>query len=230
MLSGLLRTVADVLLGDSERGRMARTLIRGFIVGDAELHAGVAQLPRPDRREVAHPSLPDISEGNLTNITGRVHKLPRTKEERHKADLAPSSDWPDLQQQLRATIQARGLTRAQAALEVGATPGTFIRWLGPSSHPPAPAARARLRAWVEDPPAADPLPVLASVPVDLPALVLTPGERELLSGYLSLGGDRRDLRLQFGASLDVLEKAAMGQTLAAEIVNNIRGGLANGAS
>ena len=56
MLAEILRSVADVLLADTARGRMARTLLRGFIVGDD------VQNVLPDQRV---RDLPLVAEGRF---------------------------------------------------------------------------------------------------------------------------------------------------------------------
>lgn len=241
MLSGLLRTVADVLLADTERGRMARTLIRGFLVGDdADIQDGpVRSLPQPPDGNVPRSS-------DSSTRTKRVHAPARNSLDLASLESAAKSagfpnqdDWPALRDKVRQAIAAKGLTRRQAATDGGFNPGTFARWLSASARPPGPEALGQLRAWVEgDHPQADVASSAAHPPAEgpaaiaddpLPATRLLDGERERLSGYLSLGGDRHDLRQQFGTARDVLEKAAMGQTLNAAIIDRVRTGL-NGAA
>lgn len=212
MLAEIFRSVANVLLADTVRGRMARQLLRAIIVDDDA-----------DIRDDPVRSLPQPPDGNVPQSSDSP---PRTARERPPARTKPvlaASDWPALRTQVKAAIAAKGLTRAQAATEIGFTPGTFARWLSGSSRPPGPEALERLRAWVKRPAAgsdqhADPLP----------ALTLVQAERDRLSGYLSATTDK-DLRRQFQATRDVVEQAASGATLAAEIIGKVRQGLANGA-
>ncbi len=218
MPSGLLRTVADVLLADTERGRMARTLIRGFIVGDdADSQDGpVRSLPQPQDSTVRQS--PDSST--------------RTKAERPPAKTKPvlASDWPALRDKVRTAIAAKGLTRRQAAAEIGGmAPDTFVRLLGLSSRTPGAAIQARMRAWVEAVGAAPPAEGPAEIADPLPATMLSVSEQTRLSGYLSLGGNQAQLREQFGANRGTIEQAASGATLASEIIGRVRQGLANGA-
>jgi transcriptional regulator with XRE-family HTH domain len=211
MLAGLLRTVADVLLADSARGRMARQLLRGFIIGDG-----------PDIRDGPLRNLPQPPDGNVPRSSDSPTRTAREHAPAKTRPVLAASDWPALRTQVKAAIAAQGLTRAQAATEIGFTPGTFARWLSASSRPPGPEALERLRAWVKRPAAgsdqhADPLP----------ALTLVQAERDRLSGYLGLATDH-DLRRQFRATRDVIEAAASGAELATEIIARVRLGL-NGA-
>ena len=57
--------------------------------------------------------------------------------------------------------------------------------------------------------------------------MLSRQEQDRLLGYLSSGGNRRELKEQFGTDRDTLERAAAGEELAAEIVDRLRAGLHN---
>jgi transcriptional regulator with XRE-family HTH domain len=224
MLGEIFRAATTLFLADIEPSRRLRAAILTTIVGDdTELHAGVAQIHGHDSRDDPVRSLPQHREDNVPRSSDSA---PRTAREHAPARTKPvlaASDWPALRTQVKAAIAAKGLTRAQAATEIGFTPGTFARWLSASSRPPGPEALERLRAWVKRPAAgsdqhADPLP----------ALTLVQAERDRLSGYLGLASDR-DLRRQFQATRDVIEAAASGAELATEIIGKVRQGLANGA-
>jgi len=54
--------------------------------------------------------------------------------------------------------------------------------------------------------------------------MLSRQEQDRLLGYLS-SGTTRELREQFGATRSVLEQAATGEELAADIVGRLRGAL-----
>jgi hypothetical protein len=210
MLAGLLRTVADVLLADSARGRMARQLLRGFIIGDG-----------PDIRDGPVRSLPQPPDGNVPRSSDSP---PRTAREHAPAKTKPvlaASDWPDTAAAIRARLSEQGVSQQALARHLGVPKTAINKAIGPQAKPPSEVLRARLRSWLDDPPAADdPLP---------PATRLLDGERERLSGYLSLGGDRHALREQFGIDRGILEAAAAGDVLAPAIVSRIRTSLSNGA-
>ena len=207
MLTSLLRSVASVLLADTARGRMARLVLRGFIVGDDELQApDVPQLPR----------------------VGAVSDSPATREHA-PAKIKPvlADDWPATAAAIRVRLSEQGVTQQALARRLGVAKTQVNKAIGPGARAPSEALRNKLRAWVEgptDPPAAPNSPKVA----ELPALTLIQAERDRLSGYLGLASDG-DLRRQFQATRDVVEAAASGQTLAAEIIGKVRQGLANGA-
>lgn len=220
MLAEIIRNLAVELLGDSARGRMARQLLRAIISDDdADIpHDPVRSLPRP----------PD---GNVSQSSDSSARTPREHAPaRAKPGLA--SDWPALRAQVKTAIATRGLSRRQAALEGGFNPDSFSKWLSSSSRPPGAAVQVLLRAWVEapdDPPAEGPAAIEGEGD-PLPATMLSGSEQGRLSGYLSAGlASDRDLRRQFQATRDLLEQAAGGEVLAAEIIGKVRQGLANGA-
>ena len=61
-----------------------------------------------------------------------------------------------------------------------------------------------------------------------PLYTLSAAEQQHLAGHLSLGGNARELRDQFGVNRELLDKAAAGEHLAGEIISRLRGALANG--
>jgi hypothetical protein len=80
-----------------------------------------------------------------------------------------------------------------------------------------------LRSWL----AAEPPSQLTE---ELPPFTLTGEERDRLSGHLSLGGNSLELRDRFGATRDLLEKAASGQHLAGDVIEKLRAAISgNGA-
>ena len=201
MLTSLLRSVADVLLADTARGRMARTLLRGFIVGDD------VQNVLPDQRV---RDLPLVAEGDSPARTPREHAPAKTKP-------VLVDDWPATAAAIRVRLSEQGVTQQGLARRLGVAKTQVNKAIGPQAKVPSEALRNKLRAWVEGPTVAE-----------LPALTLIQAERDRLSGYLGLASDG-DLRRQFQATRDVVEAAASGQTLAAEIIGRVRQGLANGA-
>jgi transcriptional regulator with XRE-family HTH domain len=209
MLAEIFRSVANVLLADTARGRMARQLLRAIIVEDDELQDG------------ADPQLPQPPDGNVRQSPDSATRIPRERPPARTKPVLAASDWPALRTQVKAAIAAKGLTRAQAATEIGFNPGTFARWLSGSSRPPGPEALERLRAWVKRPAAgsdqhADPVSPTR----------LSPGEQAKLVGYVSLG--EREARQRFGITGAVLEQASSGASLAEPIITRLREAL-NGA-
>jgi hypothetical protein len=208
MLAGLLRTVADVLLADSARGRMARQLLRGFIIGDG-----------PDIRDGPVRSLPQPPDGNVPQSSDSP---PRTAREHAPARTKPvlaASDWPDTAAAIRERLSEQGVSQQALARHLGVPKTAINKAIGPQAKAPSEALQNKLRAWVDrSDQHADPLP----------ALTLVQAERDRLSGYLGLATDH-DLRRQFRATRDVIEQAASGAELAAEIIGKVRQGLANGA-
>jgi transcriptional regulator with XRE-family HTH domain len=218
MLAGLLRTVADVLLADSARGRMARQLLRGFIIGDG-----------PDIRDGPVRSLPQPPDGNVPQSSDSP---PRTAREHAPARTKPvlaASDWPDTAAAIRERLSEQGVSQQALARHLGVPKTAINKAIGPQAKAPSEALQNKLRAWVGGPKEHHPPAAIAVRTDHLPATMLSGGEQARLSGYLSGLASDRDLRRQFQATRDVIEAAASGAELATEIIGKVRQGLANGA-
>jgi hypothetical protein len=70
----------------------------------------------------------------------------------------------------------------------------------------------------------------ASAAADAPPFVLSVEERAQIAGHLSLAGNGRELRETFGCTRELLEQAASGAHLDAEVISRLRGVLANGGA
>jgi lambda repressor-like predicted transcriptional regulator len=211
MLGEIFRAATTLFLAETETARRLRAAIVTTLGGVTELQAGVAQFP-----------IPTTAVGDGPKVAQTQPKRPyRPRKQAPQPAKAPSpEDWQAVAADIRAALEARGMSRQELARQVGSSKTSVAKAIGPQATPPGEVLRARLRTWLDDPPAADPLP---------PATRLLDGERERLSGYLSLGGDRHALREQFGIDRGILEAAAAGDVLAPAIVSRIRTSLSNGA-
>jgi hypothetical protein len=136
-----------------------------------------------------------------------------------------ANDWGQLRQQLRTIIRERRLTHAEVGAALAAKPGTVATWLARSHADRAPGerAQARIRQWLRDG------AVVSAAVVPLPNR-LNEDEQARLRGHLALQ-DGRELQVQFGANKSVLEEAAAGAHLNAEVVSRVRAVLTgNGAA
>ena len=131
---------------------------------------------------------------------------------------------------LRAEMTSRKLSNRRAAREIGCAAGSLQKYLAATRKSPSPMNRKRIRAWLAGRPARE-AEVPASVPSRpaVPSHQLTVAERDKLLGHLSLVAEG-DLRKEFGASRAVLEQAAAGQELAAEIIGRVRSVMTTGAA
>jgi hypothetical protein len=64
-----------------------------------------------------------------------------------------------------------------------------------------------------------------SAAADAPPFVLSVEERAQIAGHLSLVGNGRELRETFGCTRELLEQAASGAHLDAEVISRLRGGM-----
>jgi hypothetical protein len=133
--------------------------------------------------------------------------------------------WPALRLAVRERIARDGLTYRQVATVFECQPSTLKDLLSPRS-PKVPGARlqVRLRRWL-----ASPEPEIVVPAEDLPIYTLTASEQTLLTGHLSLAGNGRELREQFGATRELLEQAAGGAHLHVDVIAKLRLALTNGA-
>jgi transcriptional regulator with XRE-family HTH domain len=206
MLAEIFRSVANVLLADTARGRMARQLLRAIIVEDDELQDG------------ADPQLPQPPDGNVRQSPDSATRIPRERPPARTKPVLAASDWPDTAAAIRARLSEQGVSQQALARHLGVPKTAINKAIGPQAKAPSEALQNKLRAWVDrSDQHADPLP----------ALTLVQAERDRLSGYLGLATDH-DLRRQFRATRDVIEAAASGAELATEIIARVRLGL-NGA-
>jgi DNA-binding NarL/FixJ family response regulator len=116
-----LRGAAAALLTTAPEPVVRRTL--------AMLLAEDTETPAPVARAVPLPHRPSV-----------------VKREPPAATTA--SDWPELQQQVRGALKARGLTYAQIAEELGYSVKTITNALGSST--PSSLVAAKLTAWLTE--------------------------------------------------------------------------------
>jgi hypothetical protein len=79
--------------------------------------------------------------------------------------------------------------------------------------------QTQVRRWLEKTAAAN------NAAAASPTTMLSRQEQDRLLGYLSSGGNWRELKEQFGTDRDTLERAAAGETLAEDVVAELRRGL-----
>ena len=127
--------------------------------------------------------------------------------------------WTVLRDALRQHLDAGTITRPELAKALGIKRNSLSGHLGRRVH--GSAVQAQVRRWLEKTAAAN------NAAAASPTTMLSRQEQDRLLGYLSSGGNRRELKEQFGADHDILERAAAGEELAAEIVDRLRAGLHN---
>jgi hypothetical protein len=138
---------------------------------------------------------------------------------------APAADWPALREQLRGIVRERALTHAELGRVFEVEGATVGMWLAPSHEKRMPGARflLRIEQWLHE---GAVMP--ASAAADAPPFVLSVEERAQIAGHLSLAGNGRELRETFGCTRELLEQAASGAHLDAEVISRLRGVLAPG--
>ena len=161
------------------------------------------------------------SAGNIGKIRRWLSSAPKPAPE----TPADAADWPGLRDRLQAVVRERALSHAELGRVFEVEPGTVEAWLAKSHEKRSPGPRSMLRIaeWLREG---------AVVPAAAPAgppYVLDIAERDLLAGHLSLGANR-ELRQQFGATVELLQKAATGAHLDGEVIARLRASLANGAA
>ena len=138
---------------------------------------------------------------------------------RRLIDHGPRVAWTALRDALRQHLDAGTITRPELAKALGIKRNSLSGHLGRRVH--GSAVQAQVRRWLEKKAATN------NAAAASPTTMLSRQEQDRLLGYLSSGGNRRELKEQFGADHDILERAAAGEELAAEIVDRLRAGLHN---
>jgi hypothetical protein len=144
--------------------------------------------------------------------------------------------WAPMRARILAVLNTRGISRRGLAAEMGIPYNTLRPSLLPGGHAPSRANIVRLQHWLEateiqtvtesrsNGHAAVAEEVIAS---RCSAYRLTTAQREQLAGYRQL--DERAARHQAGVTLDVIDAAVAGHSLAPEIVDRLVNFLAQAA-
>jgi hypothetical protein len=143
--------------------------------------------------------------------------------DRPRAASLHARPWQDdvartaLRDALRQHLDAGTITRPELAKALGIKRNSLSGHLG--RRVPGSAVQAQVRRWLEKTAAAN------NAAAASPTTMLSRQEQDRLLGYLSSGGNRRELKEQFGTDRDTLERAAAGETLAEDVVAELRRGL-----
>jgi hypothetical protein len=143
--------------------------------------------------------------------------------DRPRAASLHARPWQDdvartaLRDALRQHLDAGTITRPELAKALGIKRNSLSGHLG--RRVPGSAVQAQVRRWLEKTAAAN------NAAAASPTTMLSRQEQDRLLGYLSSGGNRRELKEQFGTDRDTLERAAAGETLAEDVVAGLRRGL-----
>lgn len=142
---------------------------------------------------------------------------------------AEEDPWSALRGQFHAEIRRRHLTRSKVADDLGVSKGSIVGWLLPNGNPPSVVNVNKIRGWLSPKPApVTPSPASDADQAEPPPFVLSLEERTQLAGHISLT-KAPELREIFGATRELLEQAASGAHLHADIIAKLRGVLASGA-
>jgi transcriptional regulator with XRE-family HTH domain len=135
-------------------------------------------------------------------------------------------DWPSVREKLKVVIRDRSLTHAEIGRALDVQANTVAGYLAKSHEHRSPGDRvtARIATWLAEGAAVPPLAA------EGPPFVLAPAERDRLAAYLSIAGNSLELRETFGCTRELLDQAASGEHLHAEVISRVRGVLANGVA
>jgi hypothetical protein len=217
MSEGLAAQISSIVrqhLADAHR--MLGAMLARLDGSEVDL-GGKAAFPEPAKPAIAAPAL------SLKPATvKRRERKRRAKLRQTNGADDPAPSWPELRQQVRVAASERGVINMEIAPLIGVKAGTLSTWLSRDTPAPSATYLAKLRLWL----AGDPL----AAPVLPPPFVLSAAERDQLAGHISLSSNGRDLRELFGASRELLEQAALGAHLDADVIAKLRAALANGAA
>jgi hypothetical protein len=131
--------------------------------------------------------------------------------------------WAPVRDKIRAVLNTRGISRRELATKLEISHATLRPSLLPQGRAPSRANIARLQRWLtamevrivtERRPAEK-----GHAPPPPPAYRLTTAQREQLAGYRQL--DEQTVRHQAGVTLEVIDAAVAGHSLAPEIVDRL---------
>jgi hypothetical protein len=155
---------------------------------------------------------------------------PKTLTKSRRPWVGDLETWAPMRKRILAVLAARGISRRGLGVELKIPYNTLRPSLLPHGHAPSRANIERLQRWLEateSHPNGHAVVAEEAVAPRCSAYRLTAAQREQLAGYRQL--DEQTTRRQTGVTIETIDQAIAGRSLAPEIISRLAAFLAQAA-